>query len=55
MFLLLLQIGNEEEFISKTIKLVQNSKALELLKQGAALQSEKYSPEQAWSIIKDNI
>lgn len=52
---LIVDFGNEEEFIAKTINLIQNSKALEQLKQGAALQSEKYSPEHAWSIIKDNI
>jgi|SRR5690554_5358805 len=52
---LIVDFGNEEEFITKTINLIQNSKALEQLKQGAALQSEKYSLEHAWSIIKDNI
>ena len=46
---------NEQEFVTETIKLIQNPDLLKQLKRGAMAQSEKYSPEKAWNTIKETL
>jgi len=52
---IIVDFDNEHEFVTETLKLIQNPDLLKQLKQGAMVQSEKYSPEKAWNTIKETL
>lgn len=52
---IIVEFGKEDKFVAETIKLIESPETLRLLKDGAAIQAEKYSPDRAWRIIKNNI
>ena len=49
------KFGNSEDFINKVIELINNSDQINNLKKGVVEIKKKYTPEEAWKIIKNNI
>lgn len=52
---LITEFGNEDLFIKETISLLKDKNRMSKLQEGVKKQKYKYSPEQAWEILKNNL
>jgi len=52
---IIVEFGNTEEFVARTIQLINTPSLLQTLKEGARTQSYNYSSDHAWNIIKEKI
>ena len=52
---MIVEFGNEKNFVQKTLELINNPRKIEELKKGTQKQLVKYSSEAAWEIIKNKI
>lgn len=52
---IIVEFGNDQEFVSQTIKLIESPTLLNKLKIGATTEADKYSAEEAWNTLYSNL